>query len=83
MVNYINIKACYFFKLHLNGVGFSLRFWFALGLHFFEAVYVVKVAKSLGINAMSRNRWFFQTLAVGYLSTRLILAYRRKVEKKK
>ncbi|CAF0842358.1 unnamed protein product [Brachionus calyciflorus] len=46
--------------------------WMALATHLFEAIYVVKTAHSLQINAKCKSRWFFQTLMLGYPSTRLM-----------
>jgi hypothetical protein len=58
-----------------------LIFWSAWAAHFFEAVFVVKRAKDLGIHSSTRNKWFFQTLLVGYPSTRLMNIYYNKNSK--
>ena len=52
--------------------------WSAWALHFFEAVFVVRRAKDMNVNAACRNKWFFQTLLVGYPSTRLMNRYYNK-----
>lgn len=54
----------------------------ALATHLFEAIYVVKTANLLNINVKCRSRWFFQTLILGYPSTRLINQYYASLKKK-
>ncbi len=59
-----------------------LIFWAMWSTHFCEAIYVVRVAHSLNLSKRCLNRWFFQTLLIGYPSTRLMLNYAEKERKK-
>ena len=59
-----------------------LRFWAAAAAHVMEAIYVVKKGRLLNINNNCLNKWFFQTLFVGFASTILMIRYYNKTLKK-
>lgn len=66
-------------KLYLEyQIGTILLFWFAWSCHFFEALYVVKVANECGLSTTCLTLWFLQTICLGYASTHLIRKYRKK-----